>query len=73
MQTIDRAELVKWADSRNTSLWVAEAIFHLADGDDDAQRIWEAPTPEESAKVMQLAWDAEDGDELYWGSETFKR
>ena len=37
----------EWAQSRETALPVAVAIWAIADGQCAAQRIWEKPTPSE--------------------------
>ena len=72
---LDYEALKRWADVRNTSEEVAQAIFHFADGDDDAQRIWDNPSEDEMAKVIHYAWACagDSDDTLHWGSQTLRR
>ncbi|ARN83690.1 hypothetical protein B1812_15425 [Methylocystis bryophila] len=41
----------EWAQSRETALPVAVAIWAIADGERTPQRIWEKPTPSEWDQV----------------------
>jgi hypothetical protein len=58
-----------FADSRETSAEVAQAIFDLWSDDVEARRVWEDPTPAEEVAVMSDAWRlaAPDEDALFWG------
>jgi hypothetical protein len=70
----------EWAQSRETALPVAVAIWAIADGQRTAQRIWEKPTPSEWDQIT-MALDeylrhgdfARSPDGLYkWGPEHVK-
>jgi hypothetical protein len=58
-----------FADSRETSDEVAQAIFNRTSDDAEVQRIWAEPTPDELAAVMIEAWRLADPEEdtLFWG------
>ena len=67
-----REEMIKWADSRETSIEIAAVIFEYATSDEMAQKVWEQPTDFEMAVISMLAFDkAEDkeNDTLSWGAE----
>jgi hypothetical protein len=55
MNIIDETALAGWAAERKLTIQVARAIFEVADGDDDAQRIFENPTPCEALTVLVYA------------------
>lgn len=50
MNLLDEEALAQWAQSHHTSIDVAWALFEMADGDDEAERIWSSPTSEEKAE-----------------------
>jgi hypothetical protein len=60
-----------FADSRETSDEIAQAIFNHTSSDTEAQRIWAEPTAAEEAAVMADAWRLADPEEntLFWGGE----
>ncbi|WP_264041291.1 YccJ family protein [Pectobacterium carotovorum] len=59
-----------FADSRETSIEIAEAIFELAGNDESvAQSIWENGDD----RVAPLAFSKTDEDELFWGEEKVTR
>lgn len=59
-----------WANTRETSYEIAEAIFELADNDEAlAQKIWE----EGSDEVLPIAFAKTKEDQLFWGEETIER
>lgn len=59
-----------WADTRETSLEIAQAIFELANNNEQlAQQIWENGDD----RVLALAFSKTDKDELYWGTEKASR
>lgn len=60
-----------WADSRNTSIEIAKAIFDLAEA--NADEIWCAPTPAQVEKIRNRAFEHSDATVLYWGDETIHR
>lgn len=66
--------ILKFADDRNTSIEVAQAIFDIAAAGDE-HRMWESPTQAEIAAVEARAWElaADDEDKLFWGVETIRR
>ena len=53
MNTPDMIAMTHWASSRETSLEIAEAIFWLAECDDEAARIWETPSRDELAAIWE--------------------
>lgn len=57
----------------DTSEEVIWAIFKIAKDEEDAQRIWEDPSPAEQKRVLKLAFNAADEDTLYWGDQEFNR
>jgi hypothetical protein len=58
-----------FADSRETSDEVAQAIFNRTSDDAEVQRIWVEPTPSEEKAILAEAWRLADPDEemLFWG------
>ena len=63
-----KQELEQWAQSRELSFVIALAIQKLCSNDqNEMHQIWEDPTPKQIIKVMKIAWDLTDADELYWG------
>lgn len=69
-----RQTVEQWAESRQTSIEVAEAIHTLANGHRrTANRIWDEPTEAEMALVTAAAFAASDENELFWGVETIRR
>ncbi|WP_392562889.1 YccJ family protein [Orbus sturtevantii] len=63
-------EIKAWANLRQTSLEIAEAIFELANYDDAvAEKIWEEGRDE----VLPLAFAKTDADKLFWGEQTIER
>jgi hypothetical protein len=59
-----------WANVRETSHEIAEAIFELAKNDEVlAQKIWE----EGSDEVLPIAFAKTSEDYLYWGEEKIER
>jgi hypothetical protein len=60
----------EWAVSRETSIEVVEAIFELAQGDENkAQQIWE----DGDDRIIDIAFSKTEEDEPYWGEETISR
>ena len=69
-------DLEQWAASQNTSQEIASAIEDMASSDAARmQEIWENPTEDEIAEVVNRAWKeaGSDEDELFWGCETISR
>lgn len=66
-------EIRSFADSRETSYEIAQALFDLFP--ENAARIWEEPTDTQRAAVVSAAWKLADSDEdcLTWGCEKFRR
>lgn len=70
----------KEADSRETCPEILEACFRVAAEDaghedvieEGGLRIWEAPSDEEKARVLAIAWELADEHEaiLFWGPES---
>ncbi|MFZ4832773.1 YccJ family protein [Rouxiella sp. Mn2063] len=59
-----------WAEIRETSQEIAEAIFELAKNDEVlAQKIWE----EGSDEVLPIAFAKTKEDYLFWGEEKIDR
>lgn len=60
----------EWANLRNTSVEIANAIFELAKYDEKlAEKIWE----EGSDEVLKTAFANTDKDTLFWGEQTIER
>ena len=72
---ISRDALVAWADSRETALVIAEAIFEIASTEAEADTIWQSPTTPQRNSVCARAFDLAGVDvvKLYWGQSTVKR
>lgn len=66
-------EIRSFADSRETSYEIAQAIFDLFPGQEKS--IWEEPTDEQRNAVVSAAWGMADADEdsLVWGCEKLTR
>lgn len=63
-------EIKAWANVRQTSIEIAQAIFELANDDTVlADKIWE----EGSDEVLTLAFTKTDADKLFWGEQTIER
>lgn len=59
-----------WANIRETSIEIAEAIFELANDDEKlAEQIWE----EGSDEVLQRAFAKTKANKLFWGEQTIER
>lgn len=59
-----------WANIRETSIEIAEAIFELANNDEKlAEQIWE----EGSDEVLKKAFAKTKADKLFWGEQTIER
>lgn len=59
-----------WANIRETSIEIAEAIFELANNDEKlAEQIWE----EGSDEVLKQAFAKTKVDKLFWGEQTIER
>lgn len=59
-----------WANVRETSIEIAEAIFELANNDEKlAEQIWE----EGSDEVLKKAFAKTKADKLFWGEQTIER
>ncbi|WP_395664962.1 YccJ family protein [Methylocella sp.] len=58
----------------DTSVEIARAIFEIAD-DGDEERMWRAPSAEESEAVLKRAWEfAGPADaELRWSDDVYRR
>ena len=60
----------EWASLRNTSPEIAEAIFELADyNEEKAEKIWE----EGNDEVLIRAFSRTDKSTLFWGEQTIER
>lgn len=60
----------EFADVRDTSIEIAEAIFEVANNDEAlAQQIWE----EGNDQVLKIAFSKTDKDTLFWGKECVSR
>lgn len=60
----------EWAALRNTSPEIAEAIFELADyNEEKAEKIWE----EGNDEVLIRAFSRTDKSTLFWGEQTIER
>lgn len=63
-------KIKEWANARETSIEIAQAIFELAKNDEvKAQQIWD----EGSDEVLPLAFSKTKEDTLYWGEQTIER
>ena len=59
-----------WANVRETSIEIAEAIFELANNDEKlAEQMWE----EGSDEVLKKAFAKTKADKLFWGEQTIER
>lgn len=71
--------LRQWADSRGSSIEIAQAIWSLSQNDPiKAERLWEEPSTSEIEEVTRLAFDIQYTDFpdpelqdicLYWGEQ----
>ncbi len=69
----------EFADSHETSIEIVRAIFFVVSmgfelggvpSNRSEEEIWEDPTPQEKAAVIELAFtEIDDGESLYWGIE----
>ena len=65
-----KQDIEAWAQIRETSVEVAEAIFEKAEDDEVlAEQIWE----EGNDGVLVNAFAKTDADHLFWGTETVER
>lgn len=63
-------DIQSWADIRETSYEIAEAIFQIANDDEAlAQKIWE----EGSDEALEIAFSKTDKNKLFWGEEAVER
>ena len=69
MNGFDFDALKTWADARQTSIEVAEAIFSFAEDDDKAEAIWEDPEYFGLfEKVRAAAFRMTEENILHWGA-----
>lgn len=75
MIELETQGLQQWADCRNTSEEVAEAILFFASSEEDADRIWADPTDGEVLAVWEYATNngLHDDSDLYWGIDTLAK
>ncbi|MCP1202224.1 YccJ family protein [Acetobacter oryzoeni] len=66
-------EIRSFADSRETSYEIAQAIFDLFPGNEE--NVWEEPSDAQRTAIVSAAWEMADADEdsLIWGCEKFSR
>lgn len=66
-------EIRAFADSRETSYEIAQAIFDLFPGQEE--NVWAEPTDVQRDDVVAMAWEMADAetDSLIWGCEKFSR
>lgn len=66
-------EIRAFADSRETSYEIAQAIFDLFPGQEE--NVWAEPTDVQRDDVVSMAWKMADADtdSLIWGCEKFSR
>jgi len=64
-----RQEISQWADCRNCSNEVAEAIFFIASSEKDAERIWQDPTKLEADAIWEYVTrnGMHDAADFSWG------
>lgn len=63
-------EIKSWAEVRETSIEIAEAIFEIANYDETlAEKIWEQGSDE----VLVRAFAKTNKSQLYWGEDTIER
>lgn len=63
-------EIKLWAEVRETSIEIAEAIFEIANYDETlAEKIWEQGSDE----VLVRAFAKTNKSQLYWGEDTIER
>ncbi|OCG00805.1 YccJ family protein [Gilliamella sp. wkB112] len=66
----DIHDIRSWANVRETSIEIAEAIFEVANHDEAlAEQIWQ----EGSDEVLQLAFSKTKANKLFWGEQTVER
>jgi hypothetical protein len=66
----DIHDIRSWANVRETSIEIAEAIFEVANYDEAlAEQIWQ----EGSDEVLQLAFSKTKANKLFWGEQTVER
>lgn len=66
----DIHDIRSWANVRETSIEIAEAIFELANHNEEmAEQIWQ----EGSDEVLQLAFSKTKANKLFWGEQTIER
>lgn len=66
-------EIRAFADSRETSYEIAQAIFDLFPGQEE--NVWAEPTDVQRDDVVAMAWEMADAetDSLIWGCKKFSR
>lgn len=65
-----KQELEQWAQSRELSFEIAQAIQDLCSNDqNEMDRVWNDPTVNEINSVMEVAWNLTEEDTLHWGEE----
>ncbi len=66
-----KQEIQNFADSHETSIEIANAIFKCSDHTErSACENWEDPTDKEQQYVVELAFSQTEETELFWGEET---
>jgi hypothetical protein len=65
-----RQEIEEWAGSRETSTEIAMSIFEIAEGEEEANAIWQDGQFKNSIKKRAIELSREKSGTLHWGEET---
>lgn len=64
-----KIDLQQWADSRETSLAIVQAIRDMSDTEAEMQDLWEDPTGQQRTRIIETARRyAPNHIGLYWGA-----
>jgi hypothetical protein len=75
MNGLDEEALRQWAKTHDTSIEIAEQIFTIADGDDDAELWWNDCPADFREEIILRGFECADPhtEALHWGAETLWR
>ena len=75
MKNVTLTQVKDFANTRETSNEIAQAILEVATDEGHAAEIREVPAPKEMEQVIARAWELADGEttSLYWGQEEITR
>lgn len=71
LMNTNSSELNEWAESRETSIEIAQVIFENSTTLEQAEELWQNPSNDDHSIILMLAFDKTEDEELCWGCTTY--